>query len=263
MSLDTYAHSGLQLKNIEEPSSIAEENNTPFGDTAPAEDVATPTPPFESTGFYANLGVSEQEEPPVEKEPEEPSKVAPSPFTRINVKRESEDGEAKAEIISYLGDSQSLLETAAKTERELGLTLPLSAFGLRSEVFERMCGDSTSLALAGPTEESDPELYELVRVSGGEFLSCLTSPLCISYLESTIVAAKEALLTTNRYEFKMVGYRMMPRDAGDRPRFVRTLRLNSYEMSALVEALDGVCDGVEHEVSTNEHGEPCILFTIK
>lgn len=271
MSFASYTGTDIRLKNIVPAMSesvsgaenTAEQKSTE--DCEVSSTIATapePTPDSFQTPFDAT---------PIESEPFTKETVAaktPEPekplFTKINI--QNDDGatiDRATSIVSYIGDSVSLLQNAANEERNLKVTLPLSAFGLCNEVFTNACDEHNHLVLEAESVDGDPQLYELVYVDDGAYLSCMSSSLDEEYLHAVIVAAREHLLTTKEYCHQMVGYRGFSRPGEEGKQYIKTLCLNSFEMSSLQAALESMCESVNYEVIKNESGATCLRFTAR
>ncbi len=170
---------------------------------------------------------------------------------------------------SYIGDTQMLLAYLHTTERKYKVTMPIKACGLDPIIFEHT--ERVSLGEDGEgTDNEVPEnafilsvgeqrvLYELAKVDGELYLSCISECLDKDYLQSIIREATVSMMESGAYIFYMVGLREMAlQDGEETARLLRTLRLNTFEMSTLCAYMEGF--GCEPQFQIRD-GRQCIYF---
>lgn len=160
-----------------------------------------------------------------------------------------------------------LLTYMVTTERKLGVTLSMRAYGVDPVVFEEASKDTPDgqprvVAITVPGKEStdgyEGDLYELIDVDGVLYLSCVSESLNPNYLHQVIAEATEAVYTHGRYVYTMVGPRPLANDGSGKNEFIETLKLNSYELSVLLSYMNKL-SGV-HVSYGVYNGRSAILF---
>lgn len=178
-------------------------------------------------------------------------------FTVVNIEETdimSFAGEYTAikDTVECVADVNMLLTYMVETERALGVTLSLEAYGVDPIVFneaaQKVASDAPRVvSIMVPGKEKDEEyagdLYELINVDGKLYLSCVSESLNRAYLHQVISAATEAVMTHGKYIYSLIGPRPLATVDGGDQKFINTLKLNSYELSVLLSymsQLDGV-----------------------
>lgn len=178
----------------------------------------------------------------------------------------------KMECPNYIGDTEMLLRYLFREERRNHITMPIRTCGIDPIVFdyvERLDnGDEENpqktnyFAIAAedadPESEGEDHIYELIEVDNNLYLSCMSECLDPDYLHHIITEATTTMRETGSYIFRMVGLRRLAvDDNGGTGRLLETLRLNTYEMSALCSYMSDF--GVDPSFETID-GHRCICF---
>lgn len=160
------------------------------------------------------------------------------PFTKIQIEDMSEfskQWQPSMETPTYIGESAMLLLYLQRLERKHKVTMPIMACGIDPILFENIeytADDGPSLFVVGDDGDS---YYELIKVDGDLYMSCVSECLDEEYLNSVIATATAAVKENGTYTYRMVGYRKLALEDGtDTARLLNTLKLNTYEMSVLV-----------------------------
>lgn len=157
------------------------------------------------------------------------------------------------EMLSCVADVNMLLTYMVSTERRLGVTLSLRAYGVDPVVFEEASRDTPDgepkvVFIKVPEKSSvdgyEGDIYELIDVDGVLYLSCVSESLNPDYLHQVIAEATEAVFTHGKYVYTLVGPRPLLMGEDNRQWFTNTLKLNSYELSVLLSYMGGI-DGIK------------------
>lgn len=172
---------------------------------------------------------------------------------------------------SYIGETSMLLEYLKRQERLHRVTMPIKACGIDPILFENVtmldlpeqgAGKAAPQMFEIPTKHDEGEpasAYELIKVDGNLYLSCVTECLDKDYLNSIIAEATSAVKATGKYIFQMVGFKKLALEEGKTEgRLLDTLRLNSYEMSALISYMNQF-EGLNIVYQVID-GKQCICF---
>lgn len=171
-------------------------------------------------------------------------------FTEVNVENcgleFANEWRPTMDTPDYIGETAMLLEYLKRQERLHRVTMPIKACGIDPILFDNV----KLLELPEEKDKQAPQMfeipvahaesdavsaYELIKVDGNLYLSCVTECLDKDYLNSIIAEATAAVKATGRYVFQMVGFKKLALEEGKTEgRLLDTLRLNSYEMSALI-----------------------------
>lgn len=172
----------------------------------------------------------------------------------------------------YIGETSMLLEYLKRQERLHKVTMPIRACGIDPILFSNV----KFLELPGAEGQEPPKMfeipaekkgedqgavsaYELIQVDNNLYLSCVSECLDRDYLNSVIAEATSAVKACGKYIFQMVGYKKLALEEGKTEgRLLDTLKLNSYEMSALISYM-GQFDNIRitYQVIDNKQ---CICF---
>ena len=250
--------------------------NTP---AAPASMPGGIDRPAENAGYYesplnAGYGDAPSPAPGAGYAPQAPAAPAPDShrvvrqnpeapkFTVVSAGKESwanfsrDYKPAEMEQVPCVAETTMLMQYMVAMERHRATTLSFPACGVDPKVFyehKEKCNPDGPMVLEVDTGSPDGTTtaeYEMVEVDGVNYLSCTTDCLDPDYMHSIIAEATEAIYTHNKYVFTLVGPKPVEsnmRGEGEPKVFVETLRLNSYELSALIgymESITGVT--VEH-----------------
>lgn len=150
----------------------------------------------------------------------------------------------------YIGNTSMLLTYLYGEERHHKVTMPIKACGVDPIVFQNVeildtGDDQQSRLFMIPVEGSEQgPVYELIKVDGELYLSCMSECLDSAYLNSIIAEATSAVKACGHYTFQMVGFKKLALEEGEQEgRLLNTLRLNTYEMSVLIaymQQFDGI-----------------------
>lgn len=147
--------------------------------------------------------------------------------------------------VGYIGKTAMLLAYIQQEEKHHHLTMPIKACGIDPILFENvsnaMPDAPTTIFAIKPEDASDDsaEMYELVNVDGEYYLSCVSSCIDKDYLNGMIAEATVSIRETGQYIFQMVGFRKLALEEGQQvARLINTLRMNTYEMSALISYME-------------------------
>lgn len=165
----------------------------------------------------------------------------------------------------YIGDSQLLLSYLHKLERQFQLTMPIKACGIDPVVFEHVefvplsaDADSSEATTFCMDVDGTKVLYELAKVDNELYMSCVSECLNPDYMKAVIQDATVNMVERGEYIFPMVGYREMALQEGESTaKLLRTLRLNTFEMSTLCAYMEGFNAVMSFEVL---NGKQCIRF---
>ena len=175
---------------------------------------------------------------------------------------------AEMEQVPCVAETTMLMQYMVAMERHRATTLSFPACGVDPKVFyehkEKYNPDGPMVLEVdtGSADGATTAEYEMVEVDGVNYLSCTTDCLDPDYMHSIIAEATEAIYTHNKYVFTLVGPKPVEsnmRGEGEPKVFVETLRLNSYELSALIgymESITGV--SVQH---CEYNGRAALTFT--
>lgn len=244
------------------------------GDEADAED-SPMVPSVEDTSVgnteEAAPNIPDEAMPPYTKFEEDPAPSATG--DEVNAGFTLVDGDhklfareyaPKMECPKYIGDTSMILDYLYREERKHKITLPVRACGIDPVVFEYVEhlteGDEATPYFAIP-EGDNTHVYELIEVDGDLYMSCMSECLDPDYLHSIITAATTSMMETGNYIFRMTGLKRLAREDGsDTGRLLKTLRLNTYEMSALCSYMADF--GVEPTFEVI-NGNKCICFRME
>lgn len=249
----------------------------PIKDDAPEEGAESQDTTAEGTGlsptdFGANKAAGTFEEGssnvPIEKSDSHIHGEPFSPgFTLLD--KNCEDFAAEfspnMETPGYIGESAFLLSYLYKLERRFQLTMPIKACGIDPVVFEHvefvpLSTDANSAEATTFCMDVDGTkvLYELAKVDNELYMSCVSECLNPDYMKAVIQDATVNMVERGEYVFPMVGYREMALQEGESTaKLLRTLRLNTFEMSTLCAYMEGFNASVSFEVL---NGKQCIRF---
>lgn len=178
----------------------------------------------------------------------------------------------KMECPNYIGDTDMILRYLFREERRNHITMPIRTCGIDPIVFENVehleddeegGGTVATNYFAIPDDNSGDEdanhVYELIEVDGNLYLSCMSECLDSDYLHRIITEATTTMRETGSYIFRMVGLRRLAVNDSDNNvgRLLETLRLNTFEMSALCTYMGDF--GVEPSFEIID-GHQCICF---
>lgn len=171
----------------------------------------------------------------------------------------------RMETPRYIGDSQLLLSYLYKLERRFQLTMPIKACGIDPVVFEHVefvplsaDADSAEATTFCMDVDGTKVLYELAKVDNELYMSCVSECLNPDYMKAVIQDATVNMVERGEYVFPMVGYREMSLQEGESTaKLLRTLRLNTFEMSTLCAYMEGFDAVMSFEVLD---GKQCIRF---
>lgn len=271
-----------QLKNFGAP---AVADSTPFGNDAGL----TPTPASDLDPVFAQGGNLPPQTPAPAFEPEFPaSNSVVAPVVADGVETEpgftiveqdctpfAQEFSPQMDLLNYIGNTNMLLQYLFTEERKHKVTMPIKACGIDPRMFEHVeyaveepeDGEegaeeptnvfTISVDVNGDTHTS---LYELITVDGSQFMSCMSECLDEAYLHQIIAEATLSMRESGQYIFRMVGLRRLAIDNGTTGQLLETLRLNTFEMSALCSYMEGFDVEPSFEV-INKH--QCICFRSK
>lgn len=176
----------------------------------------------------------------------------------------------------YIGNNAVLLRYLYDQERKHKITMPIKACGIDPIVFnyvdlllEKEPGDTDTdvpRLYTIPGVESDengqPVAYELIRVDGNYYMSCVSQYLDEEYLTSVLAEATTAVKGTGEYIYQLVSYRKLIVEPGQSEgQLLCTLRLNTFEMSVLVSYMKSFEN--MSVVYKTLNGKQCIVFSVK
>ena len=178
------------------------------------------------------------------------------------------------EKLAYIGDTDMLLTYLYREERRHRVTMPIKACGIDPIVFDNVVrlemeeGQPQNFFVideeygnASEAQDSAQHVYELVTVDGELYLSCISECLDEEYLHRVIMEATTTMRETGSYIFRMVGLRRLAVESDNTPgRLLETLRLNTFEMSALCAYMGDFDIEPSFEIID---GHQCICFRSK
>lgn len=186
-------------------------------------------------------------------------------FTKVQPDDENYAGKFSLDMphVDYVGSTEILLKTLRDLEQHYKISMPIRSCGLDPVVFENAAkGDEENapenqfIIMDGET----PVKYELVTVDGAMYASCMSAPLDTEYLHSVIREATMSITEQGYYIFHMVGLCVLATEGSGSDSLMRTLRLNSYELSVLCEYMESFGTDVEYGTYG---GRQCIYFKAK
>lgn len=271
-----------QLKNFGAP---AVADSTPFGNDAGL----TPTPASDPDPVFAPGGNFPPQPPAPAFEPEFPtsnsvtaSAVADGVETEPGftiVEQDctpfAQEFSPQMDLLNYIGNTNMLLQYLFTEERKHKVTMPIKACGIDPRMFEHVeyaveeledgeegAEEPTNVFTISVDVNGDAHtsLYELITVDGSQFMSCMSECLDEAYLHQIIAEATLSMRESGQYIFRMVGLRRLAIDNGTTGQLLETLRLNTFEMSALCSYMEGFDVEPSFEV-INKH--QCICFRSK
>lgn len=176
-------------------------------------------------------------------------------------------------MTNCIAEIPMLLNYMVKMERTFNITLPFSAYGVDTIVFDEVAikqenGLMTVDVEVTPTSGNDKHraYYEKIVVDGTVYFSCLSESLDTDYLYKVITEAAESMFMNGEYIYTLVGPRPLmgrtmipaeqlasyqavleesknnseegssevPQKPIEVQQFIETLKLNSFEMSVLI-----------------------------
>ena len=173
----------------------------------------------------------------------------------------------------YIGNNAVLLRYLYDQERKHRVTMPIKACGIDPIAFTYADtllggdeGDDVPKLYTVPGVEPDaagqPVAYELIRVDGSLYMSCVSQCLDEEYLTSVLAEATTAIKETGEYIYQLVNYRKLVLEAGQSEcQLLHTLRLNTFEMSVLVTYMKSF-ENMSVAYKTIG-GKQCIVFSVK
>lgn len=179
------------------------------------------------------------------------------------------------EVTPYIGNKDLLLDYLFKLERHHKVTMPIKVCGIDPIVFQFLehAGlegaegvfyiPNKKVPAEGPGENEEmPPAYELIEVDGDLYLSCVTECLDEEYMNIVLSEATTAIKSTGHYTYQMVDYKKLALEDGEEEgKLIRTLRLNTFEMSMLEAYMASIPEmEISYEV-INEH--QCICFDVR
>ena len=175
---------------------------------------------------------------------------------------------AEMEQVPCVAETTMLMQYMVAMERHRATTLSFPACGVDPKVFyehkEKYNPDGPMVLEVdtGSPGCSTTAEYEMVEVDGVNYLSCTTDCLDPDYLHSVIAEATEAIYTHGKHIFTLIGPKPVESsmsEEGAEKVFVETLRLNSYELSALIGYMESIAGvSVEH---CDYNGRSALMFT--
>ncbi len=175
----------------------------------------------------------------------------------------------RMEQLDYIGNTDMLLSYLLHEERHHHVTMPIKACGIDPVLFDHVprleMGEgqpqnffTISEALPKEGDEEVQHVYELVAVDNALYLSCVSECLDEEYLHTVIMEATITMRETGSYVFRMVGLRRLVMEpTEEKAKLLETLRLNTFEMSALCAYMTDF--GVEPSFEIID-GHQCICF---
>lgn len=167
-------------------------------------------------------------------------------FTVVDVDDETTSAFAKEfstsiHSVECIAEKNMLLDYMVRLERTYGVTMPFSACGVDTIVFDESAvqageGGPTVVELAiGEGDKKHSAFYEKIIVDGVVYLSCISESLNENYMYRVLSQATEAIYTNGKFVFTLVGPKYLGAlgDDNKTPKFLDTLNLNSFELSVL------------------------------
>lgn len=211
------------------------------------------TPNQEATGdgkpdASSDAGAADQpevEDSNVEEEADVSDSIQPvvmeaAPFTLFHmdkVESFSNGWNPQMEEVQFLGQTDELLSNMRNLEQMYRVNMPIRACGIDPILFDYLDYQeegSGKIFSIGPGEsgKSNPK-YELVEADSELYLSCVSECVDQSYLNKVIMEATEAISKYGHYTYEICGFRKLYNTDGGPGQMIYTLRMNSFEMSAL------------------------------
>lgn len=199
---------------------------------------------------------------------------------RGDSKRFSREWHPTMEVTKYIGETSMMLQYLQSMERFHKVSMPIKACGIDPIVFEHLSGemhqdsgaflfpihpqdsDDVSEVEGDNSKKTEDPLYELINVDGQLFLSCATESLNEEYVNSVIAEATASIKQWGKYTYQLVCYRRLAvEDDADSAELLNTIRLNTYELSVLVDYMKQF-EGIT--ITNSEiDGKECIIFALQ
>lgn len=235
----------------------------PPTEDAPPQPEAAPLYDTQPLGPYADSSRAGQNT--VESSKEFQTGAGPC-FTKVQPQEENYAGKFALDMphVEYIGMTEVLLKTLRDLEQKYKISMPIRSCGLDPIVFSNAAKNpelETTKENLFVIKDGDKTIdYELMEVDGELYASCMSAPLDTDFLHSVIREATMAMTEQGHYIFYMVGLCVLAGEGDEPDSLMRTLRLNSYELSVLCNYMESF--GTEVEYGTCD-GRQCIYFRAK
>lgn len=292
MATDFLNTKGRQVRDFNTPNPMPNPMATPVpghmpgpGAVPKGEVLDAPTPTISNSAPIVNRARA-PEGPKYKMRPMEGPVCTPG-FTRVNpdCAAFSKEYTTSMSKLIYIGNTDMLLKYLYNEERRHRVTMPIKACGVDPIVFDNVntlkkgvdvqdVGDAVDeesyfeIMIPEETESDQRHIYELIKVDGELYMSCMSECLDSEYLHKIIVDATTSMREEGNYIFRMVGLRRLAIEEGTttddqgnvmyKPgRLLETLRLNTFEMSALCSYMSAFQVDPTFEIID---GHECICF---
>ena len=198
-----------------------------------------------ASGDAGTAAQSKVEDSNVEEEANSSDSIQPvvmeeAPFTLFHmdkVESFSNGWNPQMEEVQFLGQTEMRLSYMLSLEQMYRVNMPIRACGIDPILFEYLDyqeeGSGKIFTIGSGEYEKRSPKFELVEADGELYLSCVTECVDQSYLNKVIMEATEAISKYGHYTYEICGFRKLYNTDGGPGQMIYTLRMNSFEMSAL------------------------------